>query len=88
MGAAGLSVLVGAHYCLLGERREGLVVRDASRILRRVVELTALSFLLEDPDAVGLHARCLGRVCGVATLRWGAGRLGCLSQTCSWPTSP
>jgi anti-sigma B factor antagonist len=53
MGAAGLSVLVGAHYRLLGERREGLVVRGASGIVRRVVEVTALSFLLEDPDAAG-----------------------------------
>jgi anti-sigma B factor antagonist len=53
MGAAGLSVLVGAHYRLLGERREGLVVRGASGIVRRVVELTALSFLLEDPDSAG-----------------------------------
>jgi anti-sigma B factor antagonist len=51
MGAAGLSVLVGAHYRLLGESRAGLVVRGASGIVRRVVELTELSFLLEDTDS-------------------------------------
>lgn len=53
MGAAGLTVLVDAHYGLLGESRHGLVVRGASGILRRVVELTELSFLLEDPQPAG-----------------------------------
>lgn len=53
MGAAGLTVLVEAHYGLLGECRDGLVVRGASGILRRVVELTELSFLLEDPQPTG-----------------------------------
>jgi anti-anti-sigma factor len=51
MSAAGLSVLVGAHYRLFGECQERLVVRGASRSLRRVVELTKLSFLLEDTDS-------------------------------------
>jgi hypothetical protein len=53
MGVAGLSVLVGAQYRLLGECRKGLVVRGASEILRRIVKLTELSFLLEDTDSAG-----------------------------------
>jgi anti-anti-sigma factor len=53
MGAVGLSVLVGAHYRLVGESRAGLVVHGASGILRRIVELTELSFLLEDADSAG-----------------------------------
>ena len=53
MGAAGLSVLVDAHYRLLGECQEGLVVRGASGILRRIVELIELGFLLEDTDSAG-----------------------------------
>lgn len=52
MGAAGLGVLVGAHYRLLSESRAGLVVRGAWGSLRRVVELTELSFLVEDSDSV------------------------------------
>jgi anti-sigma B factor antagonist len=51
MGAAGLSVLVRAHYSLLGEGRAGLVVRGASGSPRRVIELTELSFLLEETDS-------------------------------------
>jgi anti-sigma B factor antagonist len=53
MSAAGLSVLVGAHYRLLGECQKGIVVRGASGILRRIVKLTELSFLLEDTDSAG-----------------------------------
>jgi anti-anti-sigma factor len=53
MGAAGLSVLVGAHYRLLGECQGELVVRGASGIVRRVVELTELGFRLEDTDSAG-----------------------------------
>lgn len=53
MGAAGLGVLVGAHYRLLGDCREGLVVRGASGIRRRIVELAELSLLLEDTDSAG-----------------------------------
>jgi anti-anti-sigma factor len=56
MGAAGLSVLMGAYYRFVGERRARLVVRGASGLLRRVVELTELSFLLEDTDAAGAAA--------------------------------
>ena len=50
MGVAGLSVLVDAHHGLLGENWEGLVVRGAAGIVRRVVDLTGVSFLLEDTD--------------------------------------
>jgi anti-sigma B factor antagonist len=61
MGAAGLSVLVGAHYRLLGQGQPGLVVRGASGMLRRVVELNELSFLLEDTDLVGAADRVSGQ---------------------------
>jgi anti-anti-sigma factor len=54
MGAAGLNVLVGVHYHLVGQGREGLVVRGASGIVRRMVELTGLSALLEGTDSAGL----------------------------------
>ncbi|MBV8997097.1 MAG: STAS domain-containing protein [Pseudonocardiales bacterium] len=53
MGVAGLNVLVGAHYRLVGQSRRGLVVRGASGIVRRIVELTQLSFLLEGMDSAG-----------------------------------
>jgi anti-anti-sigma factor len=53
MGAAGLNVLLGAHYRLLGQCRQRLVVRGASGILRRVVELAELTFLLEDTESAG-----------------------------------
>ena len=51
MGAAGLHVLVEAHYRLVGQNQQGLVVRGASGIVRRMVELTELSFLLEGTDS-------------------------------------
>lgn len=48
MDAAGLRVLVAAHRLLVAEGREGLVIRGASGIVRKVCELCGLSALLRD----------------------------------------
>jgi anti-sigma B factor antagonist len=54
MDAAGLKVLVSSHNRLIRGGRAGLVVRGASGVVRRVFELTGLTFLLEDQrPAVG-----------------------------------
>jgi hypothetical protein len=50
--AAGVSALVAARTRLLGEGREPLVVRGASRVVRRVFEITGLTSLLDDAWAV------------------------------------
>ena len=88
MGAAGLNVLVGAHHRLLGECREGLVVRGAAGMLRRIADLAELSFLLEDTESAGAAGAVSCQGSRGATLRWGAGRLGCRSRICSWLISP
>lgn len=48
LSAAGLHVLVAAHNRLLSAGRKGLVVRGASGITRRVLQLTGLTGLLGD----------------------------------------
>jgi len=50
MDSSGLSTLVRARQQLLGEGGE-LVVRHPSGIVRRVLEVSGLTVLVEDPDA-------------------------------------
>jgi anti-anti-sigma factor len=59
MDAAGIRVLVAAHECLVAAGGDGLVIRGASGIVRRVFELTGLTVLLDDRKPVGSG-------CGVA----------------------
>ena len=48
MDAAGLGVLIAAHQRLVAQGREGLVIRGASGIVRRICELSGVSALLGD----------------------------------------
>ena len=53
MDASGLRVLVAAQRRLVAAGGAGLVIRGASGIVRRVFELTSLTFLLEHEEPMG-----------------------------------
>jgi anti-sigma B factor antagonist len=53
MDAAGVRVLLAAHERLVAAGGGGLVIRGASGIVRRVLELTGLTVLLDDRGPVG-----------------------------------
>lgn len=62
MDMAGLRVLVGAHERLLREGRDGIVVRGASGIVRRVFELAGSTPLLDNSPLSGVEEHRSPRV--------------------------
>jgi hypothetical protein len=87
MDAAGVGVLVGAHSRLVGEGREGLVIRGASGIVRRSASSAACLHFSGTASRWHRAATSPPRA-SAERWSWAAAMLGCRSTVCLSRTSP